>query len=48
VNRGRDSSSAAVSRRDPAAFQAALDQLAETPDADPFLLLFPKTRPKRT
>jgi hypothetical protein len=31
-----------------AAFKAALDQLAETPDADPFLLLFPKTRPRRT
>jgi len=31
-----------------AALQAALDHLAETPDADPFPLLFPKTRPKRT
>jgi transposase len=31
-----------------AAFKAALDQLAQTPDADPFTLLFPKTRPKRT
>jgi hypothetical protein len=31
-----------------AAFKAALDQLAQTPDADPFSLLFPKTRPKRT
>jgi transposase len=31
-----------------AAFKAALDQLAETPDADPFLLLFPKTCPRRT
>jgi len=34
---------------DPAtAFQATLDQLALTPDAQPFTLLFPKTRPKRT
>jgi hypothetical protein len=34
---------------DPAAsFKAALDQLAKDPDADPFPLLFPKTRPKRT
>jgi transposase len=32
----------------PAAFKAALDQLAEIPEADPFTLLFPKTRPKRT
>ena len=31
-----------------AAFKAALDQLAQTPDADPFMLLFPQTRPKRT
>ena len=31
-----------------AAFKAALDQLAQAPDADPFTLLFPKTRPKRT
>jgi hypothetical protein len=31
-----------------AAFKAALDQLAQDPDADPFTLLFPKTRPKRT
>jgi len=31
-----------------AAFKAALDQLAQTPDADPLTLLFPKTRPKRT
>ena len=31
-----------------AAFKTALDQLAQTPDADPFTLLFPKTRPKRT
>jgi hypothetical protein len=31
-----------------AAFKAALDQLAQNPDADPFTLLFPKTRPKRT
>jgi hypothetical protein len=29
-------------------FKAALDQLAQAPDADPFTLLFPKTRPKRT
>jgi transposase len=34
---------------DPAtAFKATLDQLAQDPDADPFLLLLPKTRPKRT
>jgi len=31
-----------------AAFKAALDQLAQDPHADPFTLLFPKTRPKRT
>jgi len=31
-----------------AAFKAALGQLAQTPHADPFSLLFPKTRPKRT
>jgi hypothetical protein len=31
-----------------AAFKAALDQLAQTPDANPFTLLFPKTRPRRT
>lgn len=31
-----------------AAFKAALDQLAQDPDADPFLLLLPKTRPRRT
>jgi transposase len=31
-----------------AALQAALDHLAQTPDADPFPLLFPKTRPRRT
>jgi len=34
---------------DPAhAFKAALDHLAQSPDADPVQLLFPKTRPKRT
>jgi len=31
-----------------AALKAALDQLAQAPEADPFPLLFPKTRPKRT
>ena len=31
-----------------AAFKAALDRLAETPDTDPFALHFPQTRPKRT
>jgi hypothetical protein len=31
-----------------AALKTVLDQLAQTPDADPFTLLFPKTRPKRT
>jgi hypothetical protein len=31
-----------------AALKAALDHLAQNPDADPFPLLFPKTRPKRT
>jgi hypothetical protein len=29
-------------------FGAALDQLAQDPDADPFTPLFPRTRPKRT
>jgi hypothetical protein len=31
-----------------AAFKAALDQLTQTPDADLFTLLFPRTRLKRT
>lgn len=31
-----------------AALKAALDQLAQAADADPFALLFPRTRPKRT
>jgi transposase len=31
-----------------AALKAALDHLAQTPDADPFPLFFPKTRPRRT